>query len=283
MDEKWKKYYTNKQLCLIQSIEIENLRVFIEVCKKMNLEYFVYGGTLLGVEKFNGLIPWDDDIDVALPRESYDRFTKEAHNYLPTEYFIQNPYNCPTCPYPYTKLRRKGTKYVEYANRNVKIDTGIYIDIYPVDRIPDDEKSRKTQFRKVQKWIHIYVWRQSPLYDRPVPGIMGPIKRVCKWIICNSLKVFPQKYCSNKIDYYMTMYNKTTTKRYAALNSPNYDNIYLNLYPLQKGLFEGLEVNIPGDYKTHLKMRYGDYSELPPPEERIGHVPYILDFGELEE
>lgn len=282
MKEKWEKYYSKEQLKLLQKIELENLKVFIDICKKLNLVYFVYGGTLLGVEKYNGIIPWDDDIDVALPRESYEKFVKYAEDILPEEYFIQNPYNCPECPYPYTKLRRKGTKYIEYANRNVKIETGIYIDIYPVDRIPDQENLRKKQFKKVRRWIFIYQCRQIPLYDRKATCFLGQFKRLLKWLVCNFFKIFSQSYCMKKIDYYMTMYNNTNTQRYAALNSPNYNNIYLHLFPLEKGVFEKIDVNIPGDWKTHLRMRYGDYSGLPPKDERCGHIPYILDFGNLE-
>ncbi len=283
MSEQWEKYYSRDQLKQLQMIELENLRAFVNACKELNIEYFVYGGTLLGVEKYKGLIPWDDDIDVALPRESYDIFIRRAPEILPDHLFLQNPYNCKECPYPYTKLRRKGTKYVEYANRNVNIDTGIYIDIYPVDKIPDDEKKRKRQFRKVQFWIRIYVCRQTPLYDRKVPGVLGPAKRVLKWVICKLARLLSQEFCINKIDHYMTLYNDCATKRYAALNSPNYNNIYCHLYPLEEGVFEGINVLLPGDYKTHLGMRYGDYSVLPKEEDRIGHVPYILDLGKFED
>jgi lipopolysaccharide cholinephosphotransferase len=225
------------------------------------------------------MIPWDDDIDVALTRDSYQTFIEHASEYLPKDYFIQNPHNCPQCPYPYTKLRKRGTKYIEYINRNIKIETGIYIDIYPVDRIPDDEKLRKRQFDKVRKWIMIYVIRQSRLYDKHASNLLGILKNFAKWVLCCVLKILPQKYCLNKIDYYITMYNKQDTQRFAALNSPNYNNIYINLYPLERGMFDGICVNLPGDYKTHLKMRYGDYSKDLPENERYGHVPYILDFG----
>ena len=281
MEELWKKYYTSEQLKRLQKIELDNLRVFIEVCKKLELTYFVYGGTLLGVEKYSGFIPWDDDIDVALPRESYDKFVNYASNYLPEGYFIQNPYNCPNCPYPYTKLRRRGTAFVEYTNRNVKIETGVYIDIYPVDVIPDDETLRKKQFKRVRKWILIYLCRQTPLYDRKVPGRLGFLKRVVKWVICHALKGFPQQYCAERIDHYMKMYNGTDNKRFAALNSPNYNNFYIKLFPLEKARFEDVDVFIPGNWKEHLKMRYGDYTNLPPEDERCGHVPYILDLGDF--
>lgn len=279
MSEKWQEYYSKEHLETLQKIEIDNLKVFIDVCEEFGLTYFLYGGTLLGAEKYQGMIPWDDDIDVAMPRDSYNRFVEMAQSALPEGYFIQNPYNCPECPYPYTKLRKSGTKYIEYANRNVNIDTGIYIDIYPVDRIPDDEALREKQFKRVRRWILIYICRQTPLYDRKVPGRFGWIKRIGKWIICHVTRILPQKYCISKVDHYMTMYDEGKTSRYGALNSPNYDNIYLNLYPLQVGSFEGIKVFLPGDYKTHLQMRYGDYTKDLPEDKRYGHVPYILDLG----
>ncbi|EXM40995.1 hypothetical protein RASY3_02435 [Ruminococcus albus SY3] len=278
--DKWKEYYSDTQIKKLQAIALENLRIFIEACETLRLTYFVYGGTLLGVEKYNKMIPWDDDIDVAMPRDSYMKFVKYAPKILPKEYYIQSPYNNKNCPYPYVKLRKRGTKYVEYINRNLNIETGIYIDIYPIDRIPDNEHLRRKQFKKVRKWILIYVYRQSRLFDKDEHSLIGHLKNLIKWGICNTCKVFSQKYCIKKIDQYMTMYNDTKTQRYAALNSPNYNNIYLKLYPLKKAMFNGIEVNIPGDHKTHLKMRYGDYSKLPPEEERYGHVPYILDLGD---
>lgn len=283
MSEKWREYYTEEQLKSLQNIEKKALKSFIEVCEKNGLEYFVYGGTLLGVEKYNGIIPWDDDIDVALPRKSYDRLMELGSEAFSFDLFLQTPYNCKKSPFPYAKLRVKGTKYVEYVNRNLDIESGIYIDIYPVDKIPDDERLRRKQYKQVRKWILIYVCRQSKLYDKETHGVKDVLKKIVKLIICNGLKVFSQKYCMNKIDKYMTRYNDTECQRYAALNSPNYNNIYLNLYPLQSGKFDGLNVKLPGDYKTHLRMRYGDYSDLPPEDKRVGHIPYILDCGDKNE
>lgn len=279
MAEKWEEYYTKEQLKKLQDIERENLRVFIDICEKLNLEYFVYGGTLLGVEKYNGMIPWDDDIDVALPRESYDRFVKNAHELLPAGYIIQTPENCIITPFSYTKLRNANTKYVEYVHRNININTGVYIDIYPVDKIPDDEGLRKKQFKKVHKWMFIYDCRQSRLYDKDEKGFIGLLKKIIKWFICNGLKIFSQKYCMKKINYYMTMYNDVDSRRYAALHSPNYNNIYLDLFPLRDAIFDGIKVKIPNDHKTHLTMRYGDYSGIPDEVNRIGHIPYVLELG----
>lgn len=280
MAEKWKELYTEEQINLLQGIELQLLSEFISVCDILGLDYVVYGGTLLGSVKYQGFIPWDDDIDVALPRDSYNRFVREAHSLLSKDFYLQTPYNCSRSPYPYSKLRKAGTKYIEYINRNLPIDTGVYIDIYPIDRIPDDEILRKKQFKKVRRWILVYVCRQSRLYDKNETTLVGRMKNAAKWVICNGLRVLPQRYCIGKLDYYMTMYNGYEYGRYSALNSPNYDNIYDSLYPFVRGVFEGIEVNMPADYDNHLRRRYGDYLEDIPDEEKYGHVPYFLDLGE---
>lgn len=277
MNEKWKEYYSDEQLKQLQKIELENLQVFISVCKQLGLEYFLYGGTLLGSVKYKGFVPWDDDIDVALPRDSYEKFIREAPGVLPEDYFIQNPYNCKYCPYPYTKLRRHGTKYVEYVYRNLPIETGIYIDIYPVDHIPDDEKKRRHQFKRVHRWIRIFTCRQARPLDQKERGIKRNAKKILKFIAHIILLTLPSDYCINQIDKYMKMYNgDEKARRYSALNSPVFDNIYSNIYPFIQGEFEGIEAILPNDYLEHLKRRYGDIESLPPAEERIGHIPYLL-------
>lgn len=283
MKEKWEEYYTKDQLETLQRIELENLKVFVKFCKVHNLEYFLYGGTLLGAEKYGGMIPWDDDIDIAMPRESYERFVDLAENNLPQGWFIQTPGNCPKSPFPYVKLRREGTTYLEYTFRNLGIDSGIYIDIYPVDKIPDNEKLRKRQFKMVHRWIDIFVIRQAPLYENPVRGKYRLIKKIGKYLVCKALKVIPAKYCVKKYEYYMKMYNGTSASRYAALNSPNYNNIYVKLYPLKSMKFEDMNLLVPGDWKTHLFMRYGDYTKELNANERYGHVPYILNLGSFKE
>ena len=276
--EKWREIYTDEQIKNIQNIEKELLIEFIRICKQLELDYVIYGGTLLGYEKYKGFIPWDDDIDVALPRESYDRFILEAEKVVGEQYCIQSPQNCKLSPYPYTKLRKRGTHFVEYHNRNIRIENGIYIDIYPVDKIPDDEQLRKKQFRLVRLWIRLYVCRQSRLYEKKEAGIWGKCKNILRFVECTIPKVFSQEYCAKKINHYMTMYNDKPCDRYAALNSPNYNNIYVALYPLEEGVFEGIKVKLPGNYQDHLTRRYGDYSNLPPEGERIGHVPYKLEY-----
>ncbi len=282
MGEKWKELYKTEDLKKLQGIELEMLKDFLKVCEKLKINGILYGGTLLGAVKYKGFIPWDDDVDLALLRDDYECFIKEADKYLDDKYVIQTPYNESKSPFPYAKMRLKGTKYMDYPVRNLPIESGIYIDIYPIDKIPDDEEKRQQQFNEVRKLMRLYVNRQRPTWDMEPNTIKGFLRKTAKWTLHKYAKLHSQQFFIEKIDRCMKRYNGEKTKRYAALNSPNYDNIYLNLLPLEKGIFEGVEVNLPGDYRTHLKMRYGNIDELPPEEERYGHEPYILDFGKYE-
>lgn len=275
MNEKWKEIYTPEQLKKIQNIEIQCLKDFIDTCEQLDIEYFIYGGTLLGCVKYNDIIPWDDDVDVALTRENYERFLNEAPKILPKKYILQTPYNEVKSPWAYTKMRVKGTKLIEEFHNKLDIEKGIYIDIYPVDNIPDDENLRKKQYDKVQKTIKLYYLRQC-IHTK------FSLKNIKRYFLHSlayyTLRILPQTYYINKIDSEMKKYNNTNTKRKACLFSPNYENIYIKLYPLKTEKFGKIKVKIPYCYDDHLTKRYGAYKEDLPVEKRIGHIPFEIEF-----
>ena len=277
MREKWQEIYTDVQLKRLQQILVDNLKVFIDVCNKLNIEYIVYGGTLLGTIKYNGLVPWDDDIDVAMPRKDYEKFLREAPSILPEDYFLQTPESEKKSPYLYAKLRKKGTIYIEEFHNKLDIEKGVYIDIYPIDNIPDDDFLRKKQFKKVQRWIYRYYFRQCLHVKFPIPK--GKRKNYLYQIsLYYLLHLVPRNYIIYNVKREMTKYNDINTKRKSCLFSPNYENIYVKFYPLQKKLFEGINVNVPNCYKQHLLSRYGDYTKDLPLDKRVGHIPFEMDF-----
>ena len=275
--EKWQDIYTKDDLIKLQSIEKNLLKDFISICEKLNIEYFIYGGTLLGQVKYGGMIPWDDDIDVALTRDNYNRFLNEAPKILPDSLVLQTPYNEKKSPFSYTKLRKKNTLFIEKYNHKLKIDKGVYIDIYPVDNIPDDDILRKKQWNKSQFFCKLYYLRQCIHADLKEDNLNKFFKH---FFVYNILRILPQSFYVKLIDKEMTKYNKCVTKRKSCLFSPNYDNIYVNLYPLVKKKFDDIEVMMPNCYDDHLRKRYGnDYMEFYPENKRIGHVPYKYSFN----
>ena len=271
MKEKWEELYSEKELKSIQHIEKQILNEFIRVCNVLKIEFFVYGGTLLGLIKYGDMIPWDDDIDVAMTRENYTKFLEEAPNVLRENFTIQSPYNEKKSPYSYTKLRMKGTKFIEKFHHRLNIEKGIYIDIYPVDNIPDNEKLRLKQWKKSQLFCKLYYLRQCKHASFKNDSFFRVFKHT---LLYYTLRLMPQRFYYKRIDKYMTMYDSIKTKRMACLFSPNYENIYVQLYPLKKKKLGDIEVNIPFCYDDHLKKRYGNYTKDIPNNKRFGHIPY---------
>ncbi len=277
--EKWREVYTEEQIKQVQKIELQNLYVLEDVCSKLNIDFFAYGGTLIGAVRHKGFIPWDDDLDIAMLRSDYDKFISEANKYLPEEYELQTPYNNPKTPYPYTKLRLKGTKYVEYGYHKLNIEQGIYVDIYPIDDLPDDEELYLKQFKQYQRLTKLYAWRQCPFLSDESTSVKIIIKKITKFCVSLVLKLVPQKYLMNRINKIATRYNGKETKRKGNLNFPRPVNVFYNIQPFEIGKFDNHSIMLPGGWDQHLTSRYGDYMQLPPEEERLGHKPYLLDFG----
>lgn len=273
MKEKWQEIYTEEQLNRIQKLEIQSLKDFINVCEKLKIEYIVYGGTLLGSIKYKNIIPWDDDVDVALPRDDYNKFIKYAGELLGDKYVIQSPYNESKSPWCYTKMRIKGTKMIEKFHNRLDIEKGVYIDIYAIDNIPDNEILRRKQYKKVKFLITLYYLRQCRHVD-------FSLNKIAKYVIHSMayfiLRFLPQSFYLNKIDKEMTRYNSISTRRKGCLYSPNYDNIYTKFYPLERKKFGDLEVNVPNCYDDHLTKRYGNYM-VDLPKEKIGHEPFEIE------
>lgn len=278
--EKWREVYTEDQIRKVQEIELQNLEVLKEVCAKLNIRFFAYGGTLIGAVRHKGFIPWDDDLDVAMFREDYVRFIREAPQHLPENYVLQTPYTTPRTPYPYTKLRLKGTKYIEYSTHRLPIEQGIYVDIYPIDDLSDDNVLYYRQYKEYQRLIRLYVWRQCPYLNNERSTAKVRLKKLLRFGLSMVLKLVPQAYLMRRIDAVATRYNGTDTKRKGNLNFPRPVNVFYNVLPLEEGELNGHTIPLPAGWHEHLTSRYGDYRQLPPEEKRLGHKPYLLDFGQ---
>lgn len=279
MAEKWKEIYSEEQIKKIQEIEIRNLKEIKRVCEKIGVEFFLYGGSLIGAVRHKGFVPWDDDLDIAMSRDDYMKFVKEAPKYLSDEYYLQTPYTDKKSPYFYSKLRLKGTKCIEYAHYKLGIEQGIYVDIYPIDKMPDNNEEYLRLYNQFQKTIRLFVLRQSPTPETAPTCLKRRIRNLMKFVVGIALHIIPHSLFVNKLDNIMTQYNNKTTKRYGNYSYFDPVNLFKDIYPLQKGIFENIVVNLPNNWDYHLSTRYGNYMEFPPEEERIGHKPYILDFG----
>lgn len=136
----------------LQQKEFQLLKKFIDICDYLNLTYYLVCGSCLGAVKYQGFIPWDDDVDVALPRDDYEIFIEKASQYLEDNQFLQNYHTEPDFPIIFTKLRDSSTTFIEKTAANLDINHGIYIDIFPLDGYPKNKA--KSLILEIKKKIY---------------------------------------------------------------------------------------------------------------------------------
>ena len=124
------------ELRKLQLTQLEILKVFDRICKEKDLQYSLYAGTLLGAVRHKGFIPWDDDIDVCMSREHYDRFLQIWDEVHPDGYILQNKEIEPAFTQSFSKIRKDHTTFLQDQKEAGKYHTGIFLDVFPIDRIP---------------------------------------------------------------------------------------------------------------------------------------------------
>lgn len=279
------KEYDKEILLKLQKTELEILKAFIEICNDNKLTYFLTFGSAIGAVRHNGFIPWDDDIDVGMLRDDYEKLVHIMNNKKDTQYKILNPEIDNRYAGTVTHFQKKNTKFVSFASKHQKCDLCIDIDIFIFDNIADKKIKRIIQVSIA--WIigKLIIIKGNPHPNIPLSGIKKKIAELICRLINKILFLF--KIDSSKL---YKLFKKTCLKyrdfntiEVTTFEDPTpFKNIIAkgDIYPLKKILFEDVIVNIPNRNHELLTKMYGDYMKLPPLEDRRNHYPYILDFGE---
>lgn len=266
-----------KKIKEVQRVELEILEEVVRVCDENKIDYFIAFGTTLGAVRHGGFIPWDDDIDVGMTRENYDKFLKIAPTKLRKGFFLQHFSTEPNMPLYYAKVRKDNTLFVEYYNRKVKMHQGIYIDVFPFDQVPNSERLRKRQFRRAWFWRRLFFAKSVTETRRSgIKGFVGKIRRLIRRFL---LTPIPKCWLFNKIDAELRKYNSDDQCSALSfiLELSSVDIPKEVLLPLRIVKFEHLIVKAPHNCDLYLMECYGDYMQLPPEEKRRGgHVVYCL-------
>lgn len=257
----------------LQRTELDMLRVFVQICEELDLRYYLVCGTALGAAKYQGFIPWDDDVDVGMPRGEYERFLREAPAKLPSHLFLQNYRTDPAFPHVFSKLRNSNTTFLETGMAHLTMNHGIYIDIFPLDGYPEG-KLQQLCFdlrKKVFGWKQYCALRGDPKpkvrIRNQVFRLLGYHKRTAK-----TLGAMDRMFCS---------WPPETSPRWC--NHGNWQGKQEYAPREQygagtKAVFEGLEVRIPENYDAYLTQKYGDWrAELPEDKQRSHHIYLVCD------
>ena len=156
------EFYDPEVLSHLQKVEMLILKDFMAICEKHNLTYFGCAGTGIGALRHQGFIPWDDDIDIALPREDYEKLIKAVEEEYGDKYHMLNTANDINYPLATTRMCLNGTVFHEHAVKNVDCDWGIFLDLYALDNAADGKLAFKWQMWCTWFWSKILILRSMP-------------------------------------------------------------------------------------------------------------------------
>ncbi len=269
-----------QELRSIQYTELELIKLFVEICDKEKLIYYMLGGTMLGAVRHKGYIPWDDDADFGMPRGDYERFCKIASKYLPTGIRLST-FNG-EAHYKYFGRLLSEKKKVKISGVIDSHESNVWIDIFPLDGLPEPSAIRlfhKIRLLVLRKLFNISNFNKDvPLHyaHRAWYNQIGvflcrhiPIQQffsasAVKKYLDKALKAYPYEKSTWNLNMMGAYKFKEQFKQSTFGEGTFYD-------------FEGMKLRGPKDYETYLTQLYGDYMILPPESERNKHNTKLME------
>lgn len=260
-------------------IEVKELHVnllnlmqqFHQICIENNIRYYMLGGTCLGARRHKGFIPWDDDMDVGIPREDYERFCSLAKSKFPNNVELKFYENTQNSPFHYAKFINRNTTLIEQNYRNYV--EGLYIDVFPLDGTSEKISQIKTQYRMIW-FLHAMIMNHESTSKKNTW-----YKELFKW----GSKLVDLQFMHREMEKKLTQYD---------LNKSNYIANFLGAWGLkeimQKSIFgtptlyrfEECFFYGPEKIDEYLHNLYGDFMKLPPENQRVlRHSYYYIDLN----
>ncbi len=261
----------SEQLSRLQRCQAEILGTFAQICDKIGVKYYILGGTLLGAVRHEGCIPWDDDVDVFIPREEYDIFLEKAPDMLPEKYFLQTHNTDENYPNNYAKLRDSSTTFVEKTVRSLKINHGVYIDIFPLDYYPDGFKAKIFELKKRLLTIRINL-----AFDFENRSLKSKIASAIALVLHLSLEraILKREKLFSSVHHGKRRVNNSGAWLEKEIVPAEWcdEGVMLN--------FEGMQLRGSAHYHEWLTFVYGDYMTLPPESKRISH--HTIEYFDMD-
>lgn len=266
------------------SILLQTMKAFIQICESQRITYFMFAGSLIGAIRHRGMIPWDDDIDVAMSRSDYDRLMAMRDN-LPIQGYELLDFETYGYHLPFAKFSH--TNSTIWEEREKECIFGVFVDIFPLDETGNDFKETECLHRKVKHLAYLYDCSMRKHHW----GDFFSLIRKCN---IREIKNFLLDICWRQFrkQRYLREYNAAINEA-KQIRGENLVEINC-MYPLRTQIFpkawytsvksvpfEDFEVNVPIGYDQILRQVYGDYMQLPPIEKRISrHNCYYVDLSQ---
>jgi len=253
------------------------------VCEKNGIEYFVTGGTLLGAVRHKGFIPWDDDMDIGMARRDYERFREVCRTDLDGAYQFYDWHTDTASPLPFGKLKIRGTRLVEDISSDSGANQEVFIDIFPYDAAPDGKLARRRHAYKTVLYRKLLMMRSGFHLSDQRRGIRRVVNKTLYAILRLLYSPVKTETLRARYDRVARRYNGKETSHLVNLcGAYSYKREMKDkslLFPFVTLPFAGETVLAPCGYDRFLREVYGDYMQLPPPDQQKPRHNITFDLG----
>ena len=268
------------KLDMLKKLELDMLKEIDRICRKHNINYFLSGGTLLGAVRYGKSIPWDDDLDIGMLRDDFEKFRKVCPRELEKTNFVYASFDTePDCHYLFDKIRLRNTYFSTEFSSGYRIQNGVFIDVFVYDNTFKSSKLQSLHINLVKTAIRFMNLKWTNKVDKNMNGYLLSvlIRPILKLLTFKTLHGFSEKalsFCRKLKSDYLIDGTGLNINRGAFDRKCLEDIIEID--------FEGLSVPIPRNYDAFLKHVYGEnYIEEPPLYMRGGTHDFVrLDLGE---
>ena len=253
----------------LKALELDVLRYIQRKCQENGLRYYLMFGTLLGDVRHKGFIPWDDDIDIAMTRPDFKKLMDLAEADQDSPYKVVSMFNVKDFSFPLAKMVDTRTRLVQYGAVGTHEKLGVYVDIFLIDAVPDDEEEYRAYLGRAKAAKRAWYLAQRRFMLRR--GQLA--KDICVGLVSLPFKLHSSCAMAKKLDETCAAYAGSDTKREGVVLMVDEQDAstltraqWANIVELE---FEGDRFTAVSCWDEMLRRTYGDYMQLPPPEQRI--------------